>query len=57
MYRIMSTVKLVDEKTDNPKVRAIFEDIMSRNAQTPVRMDHRMLVRLTAASRSSRSHA
>jgi alkylhydroperoxidase family enzyme len=23
----MSTVKLVDEKTDNPKVRAIFEDI------------------------------
>ncbi len=23
----MSTVKLVDEKTDNPAVRAIFEDI------------------------------
>src|SRR5262245_19907722 len=24
---IMSTVKLVDERTDNPKVRAVFEDI------------------------------
>jgi alkylhydroperoxidase family enzyme len=23
----MSTVKLVDEKTDDPKVRAVFEDI------------------------------
>jgi alkylhydroperoxidase family enzyme len=23
----MSTVKLVDENTDNPKVRAVFEDI------------------------------
>jgi alkylhydroperoxidase family enzyme len=25
----MSTVKLVDEHTDNPKVRAVFEDIKS----------------------------
>src|SRR6516165_10034703 len=25
----MSTVKLVDEKTDNPKVRTVFEDIKS----------------------------
>jgi alkylhydroperoxidase family enzyme len=25
----MSTVKLVDENTDNPKVRAVFEDIKS----------------------------
>jgi alkylhydroperoxidase family enzyme len=23
----MSTVKLIDEKTDNPKIRAIFDDI------------------------------
>jgi hypothetical protein len=23
----MSTVKLVDEQTDNPRVRAVFEDI------------------------------
>jgi alkylhydroperoxidase family enzyme len=25
----MSTVKLVDERTDNPRVRAVFEDIKS----------------------------
>jgi alkylhydroperoxidase family enzyme len=25
----MSTVKLVDEKTENPKVRAVFDDIKS----------------------------
>jgi alkylhydroperoxidase family enzyme len=25
----MSTVKLVDERTDNPKVRAVFDDIKS----------------------------